>query len=149
MATIQFKPIKKQQRVMHMAHLLYEYSKEVSCISNVHPDWSRSMQDAWAIQRVREAMLKGVVRLYFLKQDGTHAMRYGTLCDDHIPSSKQSSGAFRAEIEQGLAEPVWNRINYYDLDKHAWRSFDVSSLNKAVSVTMINNPIFVLKERLY
>jgi len=142
--------IKKQRRVMHMAHLLYEYSKEVSCISNVHPDWSISMQDAWAIQRVREAMLKGVVRLHFVKNDGEHAVRVGTLSADYIPGSKMPKGIQDAEIEQGLTEPVWNVINFYDLTRQGWRSLDVRNLQKAVQVIPVGEPTYIaINKRLY
>lgn len=136
---------------MHHAHILYRHMQELSIIGNVHPDWSTSMQDAWAIQRVREAMQNGVVRLYFVKKNGEHVARVGTLCADYIPGSKMPKGIQDAEIEQGLAVPVWNVISYYDLTRQGWRSLDVRSLNKAVSVIMINNPVFVPKDskRLY
>lgn len=139
-----------QQRVMHMAHLLYNYTKEVSCISNVHPDWSTSMQDAWAIQRVREAMQSGVVRLYFVKKNGSHAVRVGTLSADYIPGSKMPKGIQDAEIEQGLAEPVWNVMSYYDLTRQGWRSFDVRNLKKAVPVRPVGEPRYLeTNKRLY
>ena len=133
-----------QQRVMHMAHLLYERSKEESCVfCNVHPDWSTSMQDAWAIQRVREAMQSGVVQLLFAKKVGEYAIRVGTLSADYIPGSKMPKGIQDAEIEQGLTEPVWNVISYYDLTRQGWRSFDVRNLKKAVPVILISEPRFV------
>ncbi len=142
--------IKKQQRVMHMAHLLYEYAKEISCISNVLPDWSVSMQEAWAIQRVREAMQSGVVRLHFVKKDGEYVARAGTLCADYIPGSKMPKGIQDAEIEQGLVEPVWNVMSYYDLTKQNWRSFDVRNLHKAVPVKPVGEPRYLeTGERLY
>jgi len=133
--------IKKQQRVMHMAHLMYEHRKRLSCVfssSNVHPDWSDSVKEAWAIQRVREAMQSGVVRLYFFKNNGEHAVRVGTLSADYIPGSKMPKGIRDAEIEQGLAEPVWNVINYYDLTRQGWRSLDVCNLQKAESVMLVS-----------
>ena len=139
-----------QQRVMHTAHLLYNYTKEVSCVSNVHPNWSASLLDAWAIQRVREAMQSGVVRLYFVKNNGEHVARVGTLCADYIPGSKMPKGVRDAEIEQGLTEPVWNVLNYYDLTKQGWRSFDLRYLQKAVPAKPVGEPRYLeMDKRLY
>ena len=142
--------IKKQQTVMHHAHILYRRMQELSIIGNVHPDWSTSMQDAWAIQRVREAMQSGLVRLYFVKKNGDHVVRVGTLSADYIPGSKMPKGVQQAEIEQGLTEPVWNVMSYYDLTRQGWRSLDVRYLQKAVSVIPVGEPTYVaINKRLY
>jgi len=123
---------------MHMAHLIYGNLQQLASFSSVQLDWSDSVKEAWAIQRVREAMQSGVVRLYFTKNNGEHAARVGTLCADYIPGSKMPKGIRDAEIEQGLAEPVWNVINYYDLTRHDWRSLDVRNLQKAESVMLVS-----------
>ena len=118
----------KQTRVMHMAHILYSYSRQLSCVSDVHPDWSTSVREAWAIQHVREALLSGAVMLTYYSKSGNETTRVGTLSGDLIPSNSAPQGIYRQEIQDGLREPVWDTVNYYDLTKKGWRSFNIANL---------------------
>ena len=142
--------IPKQKRVTHIAHILYRHDCELSVISNIEPDWSESMTKAWRIQRVRDALLKGIVQLYFEKSDGMTIMRHGTLSADHIPGSKMPKGIQEQLIADGAAEPVWTAVAYYDIDARGWRSFKVEKLHKAIPAVDISRPVYTTSgKRLY
>jgi len=118
----------KQQRVMHMAHILYRRQQELSIISTTRPDWSGALGEAWKMQRVREALHSGVVQLRYLTENGNVNSRRGTLNADLIPGSKMPKGIQDELIRQGMADPQWGVISYYDLDKKAWRSLKIINL---------------------
>ena len=138
--------ISKQQRVMHIAHILYQNNSH----SPYATSWRQSVTDAWGIQAVRDAMLKGIVRLYFFKTNGEETIRHGTLSPDHIPGSKMPKGTQERLIENGAAQPVWASIAFYDLDKKEWRSFKVENLRKAMPVAdMSTHNYMLINHRLY
>ena len=111
-----------------MAHILYEYDRQLTVISNVQPDWSTSMRNAWKIQHVRDAMLAGAVLLRYVNTHGDELERIGTLRSSFIPSDSAPKGTRQQEIDEGLTLPNWEVVNYYDLDKKGWRSFNIKSL---------------------
>ena len=125
---------------MHYAHILYEYDRQLTVISNVQPDWSTSMRNAWKIQHVRDAMLAGAVLLRYVNKHGDELERIGTLRGSFIPSDSAPKGIRQQEIDEGLALPNWEVVNYYDLDKKGWRSFNITSL---LSVEKLNAEVIL------
>ena len=136
--------IKKQQTVMHHAHILYRHMQELSIISNVHPDWGGAVHQAWKIQDVRKALQQGAVKLTYCKANGEYVYRIGTLNPDFIPGSRMPQGIQQANIEAGLEQPVWSTVSYYDLTKQGWRSFSVTNLVSVekVALTLMPNCVF-------
>ena len=108
--------IKKQQTVMHHAHIIYNAG---GC------NWSEALQAAWDLHYLRRWFALGVAEFTYTKQDGTIRTARGTLCTELIPPSKTPKGTLEREIELGLAQPNYKSIAYYDLDKEDWRSFSI------------------------
>ena len=120
-----------QQRVMHWAHAIYQ---SADCT------WSEALQTAWTIHYVRQYLKRGVIRFTYLKHDGTWREARGTLNPDIIPPSKLPKGTLAREIALGLKEPNYKSIAYYDLDKEAWRAFDVSRFYQVTGITVLDRP---------
>ena len=123
---------RNQTTVMHWAHIIYQAG---GC------DWSTALLSAWTIYYLREYLKRGVVRFTYLKQDGTWREARGTLNADIIPPSKAPTGKQQAMIDAGLAEPNYKSIAYYDLDKEAWRAFNVDCFSHATGVAVLSNAI--------
>ncbi|MBQ7531961.1 MAG: hypothetical protein IJT12_09695 [Paludibacteraceae bacterium] len=129
--------IKKNSRVMHMAHALYRHYVASGFVpaTGYVPLWSDSVREAWRLMRVRAALTRGVVLLRYYSGLKVNERR-GTLCPQYIPSSCAPSGRLSLEIEQGLAKGNWDVMNYYDLEKQGWRSFRLTMLFEASPVTI-------------
>ena len=122
----------KQSRVMHMAHVLYKHQSDLRQVIVSRPDWSRAVTDAWKIQRVRDKLHEGVVRLEYLTNSGEINTRRGTLNMEIIPGSKAPKGVQKEWEQLGLCYPDWGTVKYYDLDAKAWRSFKIENLRTAL-----------------
>ena len=122
-----------QQRVMHYAHIIYQAGW---C------DWSTAVTSAWTLHYLREYLKRGVVRFTYLKQDGTWREARGTLNTDIIPPSKAPTGRQQAMIDAGLELPNYKSIAYYDLDKEAWRAFNVDCFSHATGVAVLTNVMY-------
>ena len=66
------------------------------------------------IQELKEKMRGGVVNFTYKKKDGTTREANGTTNLDLIPEDNHPKGAY--------IKPV-SIVNYWDVDKEAWRSF--------------------------
>ena len=118
-----------QQRVMHWAHILYktgEYS------------WSNALKIAWTIHYLRHYLNRGIVRFTYVKRNGELREARGTRCPELIPPSRSPKGIVQAEIEQGLRQPDYTSIAYFDLDKEAWRAFDIRMFVEAKGVAVVS-----------
>lgn len=71
---------------------------------------------AWQIYRLKKQMLKGTVKFAFEKVDGTIRYAYGTL-----------EQKFLGDV-QGLRKPNPKVVNYYDMEKLAFRCFRADNL---------------------
>ena len=118
-----------QQRVMHWAHAIYQSG---------YYQWSEALREAWTIHYLREYLRRGIVRFTYVKKDGTLRTARGTNNEDIIPPSKLPKGILAREIALGLKEPNYKSIAYYDLDKEAWRAFDVSRFYQATGIAVMD-----------
>ena len=116
---------------MHYAHILYKNALLLSIISDVQANWSASLQDAWKMQNVREALNGGIVKLSYLTDSGNENIQIGTRSPEFIPMKKRPKHSDEQEVEDGFAEPCYDTIKYFDVDKWAWRSFKVENLQAA------------------
>ena len=118
-----------QRRVMHYAHILYktgEYSG------------SNALKIAWTIHYLRHYLNRGIVRFTYVKRNGELREARGTWCPELIPPSRSPKGIVQAEIEQGLRQPDYTSIAYFDLDKEAWRAFDIRMFVEAKGVAVMS-----------
>ena len=104
-------------RVMHMAHILRKNHK--SKITN--HKWRDYVSLAWYFERFRQWLFDGVVAFTYLKKDNSIRDARGTLNPLLIPDEDKPKG-----MENGkLKMENYAIVNYYDLDKKGWRSFDI------------------------
>ena len=106
-------------RVLHMAHILMANRPDFA--------WSDMVRYAWYFHRFREALKAGVVTFSFFKEDGSIREAKGTLNVVLIPSEDlPKSGADNSSLpaRRDSAE-VYSAIPFYDIDKKAWRSFNI------------------------
>ena len=87
--------------------------------SGVGPSWSDLVAHAWYFVRFRQWLNQGVVRFSFFKKDGSIREAIGTTNLLLIPTEKHPKGTALA--------PVYSTINFFDLVKGEWRSFNILS----------------------
>ena len=107
-----------QSRVMHYAHIIYQAG---GC------NWSEALQAAWDMHYLRRWLALGIAEFTYIKRNGDTRTARGTLCPELIPVSKAPKGVLQREIDAGLAEPNYKSIAYYDLDREAWRAFNIEN----------------------
>ena len=73
--------------------------------------FSECLQRAWRNYNLVKRMLKGIVRFYFQKVDGTTREAWGTLSSGLLP-----------ETGDGRKKNDFVQV-YYDCEKQEWRSF--------------------------
>ena len=100
--------------------------------------WSDIVKHAWYFVRFREALKQGVATFSYFKKDGTIREAKGTLSELLIPEDdkpKQASPKSSPEGKDLRNSPSFRKgsgvgfsvFTYYDLDRKAWRSFDLRS----------------------
>ena len=102
---------KEMARVMRDA---WKLVRETKCTM------SEGLKMAWRALRLRiELRAKNVVTFFFIKKDGTKREAHGTLNFQTIPSE------YRPTTERETRTAIQT---YFDLDRKAWRSFKIQTL---------------------
>ena len=70
------------------------------------------------VVRFRQWLSEGLVCFTYLKKDNSIRDARGTLCEHLIPREDLPKGS-------STAAPNYAIVNYYDIDRKAWRSFDI------------------------
>ena len=102
---------------MKMAHLLGKGERRMARGEKV--SWSELVRHAWYFERFREWLSEGLVTFTYLKKDNSIRDARGTLCPLLIPKDDRPKGT------KPIVNCQLSIINYYDLDRKAWRSFDI------------------------
>ena len=76
-----------------------------------------AMKCAWCNFKVRQAMVKRIVKFYFTKVDGTTREAYGTLKSDIVPATGDNNRKKNDTLQV-----------YYDTEKQGWRCFKRANL---------------------
>lgn len=105
----------KSSRVMKMAHLLKRQSDKVQ---GTKVSWSQLVKHAWYFEHFRSWLHEGLVTFTFLKMDNSIRDARGTLCEHLIPQGDRPKGLKDIKINYSV-------IKYYDIDRKAWREFDI------------------------
>ena len=100
----------KSSRALYMAHILDK--------SKPGFPWSDILRHAWYFVRFREWLAEGLVEFTYLKHDNSIRDARGTLCERLIPKDDRPQ-------RLRFIRPNYAIINYYDIDRKAWRSFDI------------------------
>ena len=90
--------------------------------------WSERLKAAWRLQGFVSFLKCGFVRFTFIKSDGSMRYALGTRHLDLIPYDKRPTGARRQRIQQGIEEPNYTAVTFFDIEKQEWRSFTADRL---------------------
>lgn len=75
-----------------------------------------AMVKAWGIFKLKGQMLRGIVKFFYTKVDGSTRMAWGTLKADLLPQ----------QAEEGKQKKTNDTVfSYWDTDKQAFRCFKV------------------------
>lgn len=78
---------------------------------------SEALKCAWANIKLKAKMMKGIVKFYFQKVDGTIREAYGTLKESLLPELKGAERKSNASVQ-----------TYFDTERQEWRCFKVANL---------------------
>jgi hypothetical protein len=115
------------------ARLLRQWAMELANHLRYKEGWTadQAMRQAWLCQHALEAMGRGVVLLDFCKRDGTSRLAFATVC-------KGIDQRFDDYVYKGRKDEISRRYNwsftFWDLDEHAFRSFNAARLNDYIEV---------------
>lgn len=76
--------------------------------------FSECLKTAWANFKLKQKMLKGIVKFYYRKVDGTIREAYGTLKSELLPEASTSTEPKRATND--------TVFTYFDTEKQQYRS---------------------------
>ena len=118
----------KSSCALSMAHILHKNKPGFR--------WSDILRYAWYFVRLRKWMQNGVVTFtYYKKEDDSLREAKGTLHPLLIPAEDTPKGALPRR-------PNYANFTYFDLERKAWRSFDIRNFVGVVT-------IYELKQILY
>ena len=118
---------KKTRKKNETARLLAQWAMELANFLRYKEGWQPddATRQAWLCQHALEALGKGVVMLDFSKQDGSRRIARGTVCKGIDPH-------FDMYEYKGKKDEISYRYNwsftFWDLDEHAFRSFNAARL---------------------
>lgn len=79
---------------------------------------AEALKKAWQVFKLKAQMMKGIVRFYFRKVDGTIREAYGTLRADLMPEIKGEDNRRKNDTVQ----------TYFDTEKQEFRCFKLANI---------------------
>ena len=79
---------------------------------------AEALKKAWQVFKFKAQMMKGIVRFYFRKVDGTIREAYGTLRADLMPEIKGEDNRRKNDTVQ----------TYFDTEKQEFRCFKLANI---------------------
>lgn len=77
-----------------------------------------ALKKAWQVFKLKAQMMKGIVRFYFRKVDGTIREAYGTLKTDLMPEIKGEDNRRKNDTVQ----------TYFDTERQEFRCFKLANI---------------------
>ena len=77
-----------------------------------------ALKKAWQVFKLKAQMMKGIVRFYFRKVDGTIREAYGTLRTDLMPEIKGEDNRRKNDTVQ----------TYFDTERQEFRCFKLANI---------------------
>ena len=103
---------------MRVAHQLHNEKPEYH--------WRFWLKHAWFFEKFRKWLRDGLVTFSYYKRDGELREARATLNDLLIPNDDRPKGI--------VPERVNTSVTYYDIDKKAWRSFNITQFIGFVAI---------------
>ena len=107
--------------------------------------WSDIVKHAWYFVRFREALKQGVATFSYFKKDGTIREAKGTLSELLIPEDDRPKNN-DPSLQGGARGRLFHIFTYYDLDRKAWRSFDLRSFIGYVEYYKLEPKLFLKRK---
>lgn len=79
---------------------------------------AEGLKKAWQVFKLKAQMMKGIVRFYFRKVDGSIREAYGTLKADLMPEIKGEDNRRKNDTVQ----------TYFDTEKQEFRCFKIANI---------------------
>ena len=79
---------------------------------------AEALKKAWQVFKLKVQMMKGIVRFYFRKVDGTIREAYGTLRTDLMPEIKGEDNRRKNDTVQ----------TYFDTERQEFRCFKLANI---------------------
>ena len=115
-------------RAMFMAHHVQRSQPAAS--------WAFCVQYAWNMLDIRELLSHGIVKFVYTKKNGEIRQAKGTLWMELIPEDKRPKGD--TSNLSPLAARHYGVINYFDVDKQDWRSFDICAFSTVLDAWLLS-----------
>ena len=114
--------MKTSSLAFHYAHYLQKHAAEQMLLSTKTKPvtWSDRLHLAWFFVHFCQALKAGVVTFSFWKKDGSIREAKGTTHPLLIPLDKRPKGTDK------MVNGKWSMVNYFDLDRNDWRSFNIT-----------------------
>lgn len=87
-------------------------------VKNYGLTMKEAMVKAWGILKLKKQMLKGIVKFFYTKVDGSTRMAWGTLKADLLPQREGESKQRKSNASV---------FCYYDTDKQEYRCFKLAN----------------------
>ena len=94
--------------------------------------WSDRLHLAWFFVHFCQALRNGVVTFSFWKKDGSIREAKGTTHPLLIPLDKRPKGTDK------MVNGKWSMVNYFDLDRNDWRSFNITHFIGFVTIYQLS-----------
>ena len=82
----------------------------------------------WTKSSISEFLKDGIVQVSFTKADGSHRDMRCTLKNDLLPPAEEG----KQFLSEYTAIPNDEYVRVFDIDKQAWRSFRIDSINNVL-----------------
>ena len=97
-------------------------------------DRSEALRQAYLVYDLLEKLGEGVVTFRYRKKDGTSRVARGTRCRGI--SERYDNYHYGDDSRKKEDQYPWQDIPYWDLDKQAFRSFSIASVEEIVNVVI-------------
>lgn len=117
--------------VMHVAHAMAGRLPD----KKLRAPWSVYVRNGWFAVSLRKALKAGVFEFEYIKNNGETRLALGTLHPLLIPEEDRPKGA-------PDYQPNYRAIAYYDINKKAWRSFNIDAFLTAGKIySLLESPL--------
>ena len=126
--------MKTSSLALHYAHILQKHAAEQMLLSTKTKPvtWSDRLHLAWFFVHFCQALNAGVVTFSFWKKDGSIREAKGTTHPLLIPEDKRPKGTDK------MVNGKWSMVNYFDLDRNDWRSFNITHFIGFVTIYQLS-----------
>ena len=92
-------------------------------------------------ENLLQELKNGVVEVTFTKKDGSVRVMKSSLKEEYLKSLQKDNETSEKPSEKVRRKPANNQICVIDVDKNAWRSFDIETVTGTKLVEIVNENV--------